>query len=123
MKTIKKKTKMKKMIYSLVIASAIVLLTGNSLDAQNGKKINNAVTRQAGVGFTDANGDGICDNYDGVKPGKGKGPGNGQGLGCANGKGLGQGKGLRNGSGAGRNSGNGLRLRDGSGANCQTPAK
>jgi len=119
---------MKKMIYFLALAGSLIILsTGLSMAQEPGQK-KTPVSQMVRSGFIDANKDGVCDNYDGNRPGKGNGPGNGQGLGRSNGKGLGKGAGLRNGSGtgqrclngrgAGRNQGNGRQLRDGSGGNC-----
>jgi len=112
---------MKKWIISLVFLGGLIFLGTGLASAIESDQDPVKTAQTAGSGFVDANGDGICDNYDGIRPGKGKGPGNGQGLGRADGKGLGKGKGqqLRNGSGAG----NGMRLRDGSGGNCPAPAK
>jgi hypothetical protein len=123
MKTIKKKTKMKKLIYSLVFASGMVLFTGATVPAQEKGPGRNRISGISGSGYTDANGDGVCDNFKGVRQGKGKGPGNGQGLGRTSGKGFGKGIGLRDGSGSVSKSGNGKQLRDGSGGNCKTPVK
>ena len=114
---------MKKLIYSLVFTSGMVLFAGGSVPAQDKGQHMNQISRYSGSGYIDANGDGVCDHYDGVRQGKGKGPGNGQGMGSANGKGLGKGKGKSDGSGTGRKSGNGQQLRDGSGGNCQAPVK
>ena len=119
---------MKKTIYFLALAGSLVFLSIGLSMAQVSVLGKKPVSQAALSGFVDANKDGICDHYDGVRPGKGNGPGNGQGLGRSNGKGLGKGNGLRNGSGtgqrclngsgAGRNQGNGRQLRDGSGGNC-----
>ena len=124
---------MKKLIYSLTIAGGLILLGSNAVMAQGSVQKKAPVTQNYGSRFTDADGDGICDNYDGVRPGQGKGPGNGQGLGRSTGKGLGKGQGLKDGSclgqklldgtGFGRGQGNGQRLRDGSGGNCLNPSK
>jgi len=124
---------MKKLIYSLAIAGGLILFTTDGVIAQGKVQKKAPVTQTSGSGFIDANGDGICDNYDGERPGQGKGPGNGQGLGRSTGKGLGKGQGLRDGSctgqrlldgtGLGRGQGNGQRLRDGSGGNCPAPTK
>ncbi len=117
----------------MILFGAFILLGTHAAEAQkvNPKKAPSTQTIRSG--FTDANGDGICDRYDGTQPGKGLGPGNGQGQGCIAGKGPGKGLGLRDGScirqrrsdtsGTGRNRGNGRRLRDGSGVNCILPPK
>jgi hypothetical protein len=118
---------MKKMIFTFFVLGGFILLGTNDLTASENEPEKKQTTQTARPGFVDSNGDGICDYYDGNRPGKGKGPGNGQGLGRADGKGLGQGSGLMNGSGngqrkldgtgRGRNAGNGRR--DGSGVNCR----
>jgi hypothetical protein len=114
---------MKKLI-TLIILGGFFFLGINVAEAQQNEQkqeVKKEQTTQAqaprGSGFVDADGDGICDNYDGLRPGRGLGPGNGQGLGRAGGRGLGRGQGLRNGQGQG------LRLRDGSGGNCPPPAR
>lgn len=118
---------MKKFFVSMAVLTTMGLLTLTEVSAQKAEAqapANDSETaapaRDAATtarpGFIDANNDGVCDNYDGQRPGKGLGPGNGQGEGRATGKGLGRGKGLRDGSGQG--------LRDGSGPNCNpAPAK
>lgn len=110
---------MKKLIFSLVFLGGLIFVgTSIALAVESGQDpVKSAQT--TGSGYVDANGDGICDNYDGVRPGKGKGPGNGQGLGKANGKGLGPCNGQQQPKGAG----NGQRLRDGSGGNCRANTK
>lgn len=128
---------MKRIILSLMIVAGFAFLGTMEMEAQ---KAEAAVTEKTDTavrpGFTDANADGVCDNYDGKRAGKGLGPGNGKGEGRATGQGLGRGKGLRDGSGQGLRdgsgrrqgkadgSGNGQRLQDGTGPGCtQTPAK
>ncbi len=122
---------MKKLIFSFMMIGGLVLLGTTVVMAQNQAPKKVQSTQVAGSTFTDANGDGVCDNYNGTQAGQGKGPGNGQGLGRATGKGLGQGQGLRDGSGngqrrldgsgMGRNKGNGRQ--DGSGGRCLPSAK
>ncbi len=117
---------MKKLIFALLIFGGVAFLGTAAVNAQELPQGKEQAAKVVGSGFTDANGDGVCDNYNGTQPGKGKGPGNGQGLGRADGKGLGQGMGLRDGSGngqrrldgsgLGRNKGNGRQ--DGSGGRC-----
>ncbi|SHE96740.1 hypothetical protein SAMN05444274_103116 [Mariniphaga anaerophila] len=119
---------MKKLIFPLIILGGLFFLGTNFAEASKIDPPQKKTTQSVQSGYVDTNGDGVCDNYDGQRPGQGLGPGNGQGLGQATGKGLGKGSGLRNGSGngqrkldgsgAGRNKGNGKRLRDGSGGNC-----
>lgn len=117
---------MKKFFVSVAVFATMGLLTLSQVSAQKAEvnapvKDTEAVTpagdaaTTARPGFVDANNDGVCDNYDGQRPGKGLGPGNGQGEGRAKGKGLGRGKGLRDGSGQGFRDGSGQGLRDGSG--------
>jgi hypothetical protein len=103
---------MKKLIISLVVLGGFIFLVTANVNAQEPVKKDQPVTQNVRPGFTDNNGDGTCDFYDGTQPGQGKGPGNGKGLGRANGKGLGKGKGLRDGSG------NGMRRMNGTGPNC-----
>jgi hypothetical protein len=125
---------MKQFVLSLIMTTGFVIFGTQIAEAQDRE----SATQQKGIsatnnlerpGYTDANIDGICDNYDGQRAGMGLGPENGNGKGRVTGKGLGQGKGLRDGSGSGshqcrsgkrvRNgSGQGQRLRDGSGPNC-----
>jgi len=124
---------MKKLIYSLALAGGLILMGTDLGMAQKPVQKKAQATQSTASGFVDANNDGVCDNYDGVRTGQGKGPGNGQGLGRSTGKGLGKGQGLRDGSGlgqkcldgsgSGRNQGNGQRLRDGTGPNCGVPSK
>ncbi len=106
---------MKKLVISVVILTAMAFW--GTAEAQTQKQEKKATTEQvqnqtARPGFVDANGDGICDNYDGKRPGKGLGPGSGNGQGRTDGKGLSRGKGKRDGQGQGQ------RLRDGSGPRC-----
>ncbi len=117
----------------IVFGALFFLLGTGAAEAQKVYPEKVQTTQTVQPGYVDANGDGVCDNYNGTQPGKGLGPGNGQGLGRATGKGLGKGLGLRDGSGngqrrfdgsgLGRNKGNGKQLRDGSGGNCATPPK
>lgn len=122
---------MKKLVLSLMMMTGVVIFGTQIAVAQNSQQTTQqketTVVNSDRSGFTDANADGICDNYDGQRAGKGLGPGNGEGKGRSTGKGLGQGSGLRDGSGRinGRGqggnrtgNGNGQRLRDGSGPNC-----
>src|SRR5690554_5577679 len=103
---------MKKFFVSMAVLTTMGLLTLTEVSAQKAEAqapANDSETaapaRDAATtarpGFIDANKDGVCDNYDGQRPGKGLGPGNGQGEGRATGKGLrdGSGQGLRDGSG------------------------
>src|SRR5690554_5965106 len=113
---------MKKFFVSMAVLTTMGLLTLTEVSAQKAEaqapaNDSEAVAADTGVrpGFADTNKDGVCDNYDGQRPGKGLGPGNGQGEGRATGKGLGRGKGLRDGSGQGLLDGSGQGLRDGSG--------
>ena len=122
---------MKKLVLSLMMMTGVVIFGTQIAVAQNSQratqqKATNVVNSDRS-GFTDANADGICDNYDGQRAGKGLGPGNGQGKGRSTGKGLGQRSGLNDGSGringrrqGGNGTGSGQRLRDGSGPNCST---
>ncbi|MDD4226412.1 MAG: hypothetical protein PHU98_08495 [Mariniphaga sp.] len=124
---------MKRIFYSMMILGGLILLGTLAAEAEQTEPVKKQSTSTVRPGFTDANGDGICDFYDGKRPGKGLGPGNGQGLGRATGKGLGKGLGLRDGSGngqrrldgsgGGRNQGNGRGLQDGSGGNCPPQRK
>jgi hypothetical protein len=126
---------MKKVILSMIVLGGFLFLGTNVAEASEQVKVKKSeqTTQTTPSGFVDANNDGVCDNYDGVRPGQGKGPGYGKGLGQADGKGLGKGKGLcdgsgngqrkLDGSGNGKNKGNGKQLRDGSGGNCVQPEK
>jgi hypothetical protein len=124
---------MKKLIYSLALAGGLILLGTGLVMAQNPVQKKAPSTQNTTSGFVDSNNDGVCDNYDGVRAGQGKGPGNGQCLGRSTGKGLGKGQGLKDGSGlgqrrldgsgGGRYRGNGQQLRDGTGPNCNVPSK
>ncbi|PWD99511.1 hypothetical protein [Marinilabilia rubra] len=95
---------MKKLALSLALITGMAF-AATSLQAQNngGNDTKQETTQNVRSGFVDNNGDGVCDNYDGNRPGKGLGPGNGQGQGRRNGKGLGHcGNGNRQGRGQGR---------------------
>lgn len=78
----------------------------------------------AGPGFVDADGDGICDNYNGSQPGKGLGPCNGQGQTVQNVNCPRYGQAVQNGRGKGvmRGNGQGIKARDGSGPRCNMQA-
>lgn len=93
---------MKKLVLTLAMVAGFAF-AANNVQAQN--NVNNdqkqETTRNIRPGFVDNNGDGVCDNYDGNRPGKGLGPGNGNGQGRVNGNGLGRGNGRRYGSGPG----------------------
>ncbi len=114
------------MIFSACLIVAVFFLVTNSMIAQEAETEKTKV-EQVRSGFVDNDGDGVCDHYDGKRPGKGHGPGHGLGEGRADGKRLGQGRGLRDGSGYGERRldgsgpGRGLRkgLRDGSGPRCR----
>lgn len=116
---------MKQLIIALIVLGGFTFLGTSIAQADEAEKKKEQTVQTAESGFVDANGDGICDNYDGNRPGKGLGPGNGQGMGRSDGKGLGKGKGQRrfDGNGPGGRQGNGRQLRDGSGGNCYIPAK
>ncbi len=129
---------MKKFILSLIFIAALSF-TATITNAQEMEKTEN----KPRTGYVDADGDGICDNYDGVRPGKGIGPGHGYGEGRTTGKRLfrrqnfraaknfdnrtydrralrrGNGRGLQNEDG--ENMGVRQRLRDGSGPYCPSP--
>jgi hypothetical protein len=117
--------KMKKFMLTLLVLGGIAFLGAIEAEAQQTEKKSEQqqAPQTPRPGFVDADGDGICDNYDGVRPGRGLGPGNGQGLGRANGQRLGLGQCLRNGSGQGQGQGQGLRTgpRNGTGPNCNPP--
>ena len=109
---------MKTLILSFVFIAAIGLwgsLNAQTQDPKTKSATEQVQTQTPQAGFVDSNGDGVCDNYDGTRPGKGLGPGNGQGKGRGNGKGLGRHHDHRSGKGLGQ----GQRLRDGSGPRCQ----
>ncbi|MDG5799429.1 hypothetical protein QA597_03535 [Marinilabiliaceae bacterium ANBcel2] len=120
---------MKKLVLTLA-AFVFMFFSGASLMAQENNE--KSQEREVATGFIDTTGDGVCDNYDGTRPGQGLGPGTGKGEGRATGQGAALGEGLRDGSGqregVGRGEGNrsgardgrgnGRQLRDGSGDNC-----
>lgn len=124
---------MKNLFWSFIVLGGFILLGTTVVQATETEPVKKQITQTVRPGFTDTNGDGICNFYDGKRPGQGLGPGNGQGVGQATGKGLGKGLGVRDGSGNGqrrldgsgngRNKGNGKQLRDGSGGNCKFPSK
>lgn len=94
---------MKKLVFSLVLVAGLAFAANTSAEAQNNKddqKQKTQTTQTERPGFVDNNGDGICDNYNGNRPGKGLGPGNGNGQGRGQGKGLGR---RGNGQGQGGN--------------------
>ena len=122
---------MKTFIISAALLVGISFFGVENIQAQKAEKAEKQETtvNTTRPGFVDANNDGICDHYDGKRPGKGLGPGTGKGAGRADGKGLGQGQGRRDGSGRvsgkGRrvnNNKNGQRLQDGTGPDCPNPA-
>lgn len=122
---------MKRFIISAALLVGISFFGIENIHAQKVEKQETTETTEITdrPGFVDANNDGICDHYDGKRPGKGLGPGAGKGAGRADGKGLGQGQGRRDGSGRisgkGRrfnNNSNGQRLQDGTGTDCPNPA-
>lgn len=122
---------MKKLMYSLTVMAALLFITANTATAQQAAETENK-TEQVRKGFVDKDGDGVCDHYDGKRPGKGLGPGQAMGEGRAEGQRQGRRQGLRDGRGQGERKldGSGPRrglrkgLRDGSGPNCaNTPEK
>jgi hypothetical protein len=91
---------------ALVLAIGFVLAVSIAASAQS------TPTPQApktGAAFVDANGDGICDNYQGGTPGGGKGSNQGRGkrLGARDGSGFGAGSGVASGTGTGTCDGTG----------------
>ncbi len=89
---------MKKVILTLALVAGFAF-AANNVNAQTGADNDQKkeTTQNVRSGFVDNNGDGICDNYEGTRPGKGLGPGHGNGQGRGQGKGLG-----RRGNGQGR---------------------
>lgn len=123
---------MKKIVFIFTVMAALVVSTTANAQQKTEKTVKAEKSVQTTQpGFVDANGDGICDHYDGTQPGKGLGPGNGKGEGRATGQRKGQQQGLRDGSAQGVRQLNGtgprrgLRkgLRDGSGPNCAPQQK
>lgn len=112
---------MKKMILSLVVIAGFLFLGTNVASAVEDTQPQKQTTEKTCPNFVDSNNDGVCDLYDGTRPGKGQG--NGQGAGQCTGlkDGSRKGQGKMDGSGAGRNKGNGRQ--DGSGGNCTNPPK
>ena len=80
---------MKRMILLGLGAMAILFAVAVSAQAQNPTTPQNPPARGAGMGanFVDANGDGICDNFQngGLHQGQGQGRGKGHGRGMGNG--------------------------------------
>ena len=116
---------MKKLIWYFIIPAGLFLLATEVAQANETEQEKKQITQNVRPGFTDLNSDGICDFYDGKRPGQGLGPGNGQGAGRATGKGLCYASGVNSnrqqnfdGNGNGRKTGNGKQLRNGSGGNC-----
>lgn len=124
---------MKRVFFSMMVLGGFIFVGTFAADAAETEPEKQQIAQTVRPGYTDANDDGVCDYFDGKRPGRGSGPGNGQGIGSANGQGLGKGLGLRygtgngqrrpNGSGAGRNQGTGRQLRDGTGDNCPLQGK
>jgi len=98
----------------IVLIALFALIAGVTFaNAQTAPAPGTGTGPRAGTAFVDANGDGICDNFQagtggqGAQAGRrGKGPGNGTGN---------QGMGPRDGSGYGARSGNGSGICDGTG--------
>jgi len=122
---------MKKFIFSIALLGGLTFLTVQTAEAQQNKPKNeSAVQPQTAQlpqkpasptrpGFVDADGDGICDNYDGTRPGRGLGPSYGQGQTVQNANCPFYGQAVQNGSGKGMmRAGQGIRARDGSGPRC-----
>ncbi|WP_010662176.1 hypothetical protein [Marinilabilia salmonicolor] len=89
---------MKKVILTLALVAGFAFAANNvnaQTNSENDQKKENPENVRSG--FVDNNADGVCDNFDGKRPGKGLGPGNGNGQGRGQGKGLG-----RSGNGQGR---------------------
>jgi hypothetical protein len=92
---------MKKVILTLAMVAGFAFAVNNvnaQTNSDNDQKTK--TTENVRSGFVDNNGDGVCDNYDGKRAGKGLGPGNGNGQGCGQGKGSGH---RGNGQGRGGN--------------------
>lgn len=84
----------------LFIAIALVAMTA-VVSAQDKQSEKPATTQTRGIGYVDANKDGVCDNYvKGNRQGKGLKDGSGRKQG--KGKGVGNRQGKRDGSGAGK---------------------
>ncbi|MFO8001849.1 MAG: hypothetical protein R6U46_11435 [Marinilabilia sp.] len=94
---------MKKLVLGLALITGMAFATVpvQAQDNDNAGQEKQENTQKPRTGFVDKDGDGVCDNYDGNRPGKGLGPGNGNGKGRANGKGLGRGQGQGAGQGRG----------------------
>lgn len=98
---------MKKLVLSLALVAGMTFaaMPADAQDNSENQKQETTQNQNDRPGFVDKDGDGVCDNYDGNRPGKGLGPGNGNGQGRATGKGQGRGRG--NGQGAGQGQGGG----------------
>jgi hypothetical protein len=112
----------------LILGSVVLLGFAATASAQTPGPVNfraqNAVG-PAGPNFVDADGDGICDNFQsGVRAGKAIGPRDGSGARFGPGDGSGFGMGPRDGSGFGRGPRDGGGLCDGTGPKGQArPAR
>lgn len=94
---------MKKLVLSLALIAGMAFAASSVQAQNNGEKTEKQkTTKNVRSGFVDNNNDGVCDNYDGNRAGKGLGPGNGQGQGRDQGKRLG-----RHGNGRGQGQGQG----------------
>ena len=117
---------MKSMILLFAVLALFTIGSVNTASAQEVEQTQSG-TEQVCKGFVDSNGDGVCDHYDGKRPGKGHGPGYGKGEGRTDGKRLGRGTGSRDGKAIGERKldGSGPRQglrrgsRDGSGPRCR----
>lgn len=91
---------MKKVVLTLALVAGFAFAANNvNAQTKSDKDQKKETTENVRTGFVDNNNDGVCDNYDGKRPGKGLGPGNGNGEGRGQGKGKGLG---RRGNGQGR---------------------
>lgn len=88
-------------IISVMAVISLFLITFTSAQVQTGPKGQKTVAGQKGPNWVDKNADGICDNYDPSKGGKGlgNGPRDGSGAKLHGKKGAGKGNGMQSGNG------------------------
>ena len=99
---------------AVILAVGIVALTTMAVSAQSPTTPQPPVKTTVGANFVDANGDGICDNFQ-AGTGLGQGSGKGSGKGYGKGRGNGQHVGPRDGSGFGAPAGAGMGTGTGTG--------
>lgn len=124
---------MKKFVLSMMTVAGFLFMGTVIAEAQEKEATKATTTENVRSGFVDADGDGVCDRYDGTRPGKGLREGQGEGVKRDDGTRRGMQKGLRDGrrqkqemrdgTGQGRGRGDRQQLRNGTGQNCPNPQK